>query len=402
LLGTLPLTVIAVAALALRHMPAGTRILIWRTAVMVLLIVYVGQLLPHGWLTGVVPSTLAAPLVALGRMQLVAGPMTAPDSVISPAAPVSNYGVVMVIALLVVYWLGVATVLGFLIRAARTAHLTTLNAERILDDGQLALLAECMTLSRVRRRIRLVSGDVVVPVTSGLVRPVIVLPREARWWDATRLRAVLLHELAHVKAADALFVFLARVSCALYWFHPASWWIARKLRMECELASDDHVLSSGIRASEYAEVLLAASDAMALRAGRRSAAIALASHGNLYRRIAAISHTGRDTRAPRQAGHLLAAALTLFLSLPVSGARLAPSRDVLTTLMSDGRWESRAYAVIGLAQRPDSIEVARAASELDPSPQVRALARVALDHRDGSQALGTLLRELPALLQDRR
>jgi len=53
-------------------------------------------------------------------------------------------------------------------------------------------------------------------------------------------------------------------------------------------------------------------------------------------------------------------------------------RGVLTTLMADTRWESRAYAVLGLAQRADSVAVARSVAEQDPSPTVRAWARYAL------------------------
>jgi hypothetical protein len=47
-------------------------------------------------------------------------------------------------------------------------------------------------------------------------------------------------------------------------------------------------------------------------------------------------------------------------------------------LMRDARWESRAYAVIGLAQRQDSVAVARSVAERDPNPRVRAWARYAL------------------------
>jgi hypothetical protein len=55
---------------------------------------------------------------------------------------------------------------------------------------------------------------------------------------------------------------------------------------------------------------------------------------------------------------------------------------VLTTLMLDAQWESRAYAVLGLAQRADSVAVAQSAAEEDPNPRVRAWARYALDQRD--------------------
>jgi hypothetical protein len=68
----------------------------------------------------------------------------------------------------------------------------------------------------------------------------------------------------------------------------------------------------------------------------------------------------------------------MLLSLSVSLVQLVPTRDVLTTLMQDDRWDTRAYAVVRLAERADSVEVARAAARTDPSPRVRAWARYAL------------------------
>ncbi len=75
----------------------------------------------------------------------------------------------------------------------------------------------------------------------------------------------------------------------------------------------------------------------------------------------------------------------------MSAVQLAPTRSVLTTLMNDARWESRAYAVIGLASRPDSVAVARTAAELDPSPRVRAWARLALSQRADAASLRAIL-----------
>jgi hypothetical protein len=70
--------------------------------------------------------------------------------------------------------------------------------------------------------------------------------------------------------------------------------------------------------------------------------------------------------------------VTAVVVAPVSTARLGPTRSALTSLMRDARWESRAWAVVRLAQRPDSVEVARAAARLDPDPAVLAWARYAL------------------------
>jgi len=110
--------------------------------------------------------------------------------------------------------------------------------------------------------------------------------------------------------------------------------------------------------------------------------------------LAAVLDVRHDPRPLKRRWIGAAATMTLCVAGPMSTVQLAPTRSVLTTLMADARWESRAYAVLGLAQRPDSVAVARSAAEQDPSPTVRAWARYAL--RDIPSAVHS-----PALI-DRR
>ena len=86
--------------------------------------------------------------------------------------------------------------------------------------------------------------------------PTIVLPAAAESWTDDRRRAVLFHELAHIKRHDLVGHTLGRLACALYWFHPLVWTAAKNLRAESERACDDLVLSCGARPSEYAQHLL--------------------------------------------------------------------------------------------------------------------------------------------------
>jgi hypothetical protein len=189
----------------------------------------------------------------------------------------------------------------------------------------------------------------------------------------------MLHEAEHARSGDWLFALAARAACALYWFHPAVWWTANQLRADCELACDERVVAAGVRRSDYADLLVRAVDALASARGADVLpALALSRRVGLRGRLSALLEAPREARPLARRWAAAATAATLIASAPLSAVELAPTREVLTTLMSDTRWESRAYAVLGLAQRPDSIAVARSAAALDPSPRVREWARYAL------------------------
>jgi len=102
----------------------------------------------------------------------------------------------------------------------------------------------------------LCSDDVKMPFACGVLTPTIVLPAECERWTLERRRAVLLHELAHVRRHDLLGHTIGRLACAAYWFHPLVWTAARALRSESERACDDLALACGTDAPDYAEHLL--------------------------------------------------------------------------------------------------------------------------------------------------
>jgi beta-lactamase regulating signal transducer with metallopeptidase domain len=147
------------------------------------------------------------------------------------------------------------------------------------------------------------SAALSVPVVVGLRHPVIVLPGSASEWPEERLERVLVHELAHVGRRDNLFNLVGRFACALFWFHPLVWIAAHRLRLECEHAADDVVLSAGARASDYARDLL--SLAGGARAERATAAVALMNRTPVARRISALLDPRRShVPAPQRVGVL--------------------------------------------------------------------------------------------------
>ncbi len=148
---------------------------------------------------------------------------------------------------------GASLVRGWLFRWSLQRRSSVIK-DRVLTN----LLSELLNQVRIRRPVKLLRIDAdIVPLTWGLFRPVIALPASYREWDERRLRIVLLHELAHIRRLDYPVQLLARVACALYWFHPLVWLGLTRLRFERELACDDRVVGHGVRASDYAAELMA-------------------------------------------------------------------------------------------------------------------------------------------------
>ena len=370
LLATVPLLLAVVAFLFLQQASAGTRAIVWRCTLVSLFAIYVGRFVPWQWMAWVLPEALARPLVALGTVQV-----DAPPGMVGNVATGSGSSLMRGLQLL--YWSGVAFILVRTLVARLRLMLigrrgTTLSSpawrKRLTDAG----IATGVSVDSIRL---LASTDAQVPATWGVRRPVVLLPRDALRWPADRVQAVLRHELTHIGAHDPATRLLSRILCALFWFHPGVWWLARRFDNDAEAACDDRVLLSGVRASDYAEWLAAS----AHRDGSRlMGATALARRGNLRARLAAVTDTQRRVVTPTRKMALCTVALASIIAVPLATVRLAPTRQVLTSLMQEARWESRAWAVVRLAQRADSVDVARSAARHDPDPTVRAWARYAL------------------------
>ena len=375
LLALLPIAVAAASAFALRRARAEGRVLLWRAAIVVLLSMMIARPFLSQPVAWVVPATLATPLVALGRVQMMTALLPSGPDQVAGAGSASAIQILFALYLggVILVLLPTAVVIARMRRIVARAHAADASSLRCLEDARRQL--------RVRRRVRLlVSREVAVPLTWGVWRPVIVVPVSTERWTGEEMRIALLHELTHARRNDWLFAIVARVTCALYWFHPAVWYAARRLRDDCELACDDGVLASGVRASDYAALLVRAADSLG-RDQQPAAALALSRRRGLRARLAAIVDVTRSTMPVGRWWSRTAAAAAMAIVWPMSAIQLAPTRDVLTSLMHEASWELRAYAVVGLAQRPDSVAVARKAAELDPSPRVRAWARYALGER---------------------
>jgi len=171
----------------------------------------------------------------------------------TPVTPLSWQGVVFLV------WLAVVIAMGLLLlQRALFVHGLVAQAKeagRLMNDE----LAYCCASMKIKCRVGLkVSPNATTPSVCGLIRPVILVPWNlASTLGASRMRTVLMHELAHIRRAD-LWVNLAQTVLQIIYFYNPLLWIANcVIRRIREQAVDEAVLvAMGKAAQQYPQTLV--------------------------------------------------------------------------------------------------------------------------------------------------
>lgn len=170
----------------------------------------------------------------------------------------------------------------------------------------------------VSGRVRLLLGrEGVMPMGWGVFTARVLLPAEASEWAPERRRAVLLHELSHLRRRDPLSLLLAHLALAVHWVNPLVWLTVRAMRTEQERACDDAVLRQGLRPSDYATEMLSLS-AGVRPAGVGAGALMMARPCGLEERIAQILDVARNRRALARRVCVAVALVAMAVALPLA------------------------------------------------------------------------------------
>ena len=184
-----------------------------------------------------------------------------------------------------------------------------------------------------RRPVRIRCSDAVtVPMVWGLFRPTILLPADAKNWQEERLRAVLLHELAHIRRNDWESQLIAQITCAIYWFNPLVWFATRRMRLEAERACDDHVLNAGYQLTDYAQHLVEIVRTAKLAGSASRAAVAIARSSKIEERIRMILAENLNRRPMTKVAVIIGNCIVILFAGLIGTARLAEAvnqEDVL-------------------------------------------------------------------------
>jgi beta-lactamase regulating signal transducer with metallopeptidase domain len=329
---TLVLALAALAAATLRGASAAVRHLVWCAALVAVLCLPLLTLLLPGWevplLPAASPAGAALHQVAAAPLPEAAWQLQAPPA--EPSLPTDSRrpsGVPVHTLVPLVLVAGALAGLIWMAIAFAAVALLGRRAQVVREPAWLRLARETAGRLGVRRRVRLLrSGAATMPATWGLLRPAVVLPSCADHWPADRRRAVLGHELAHLKRLDVLTQALGLVACALLWWHPAVWYAARRMRMESERACDDMVLRSGAPAAEYAAHLLEIARWHRDSRLAAPALVSMARRSQLESRLLAVLDRARARTGPSLAAAALVAITALAVVVPLSALRAAEAQ----------------------------------------------------------------------------
>jgi beta-lactamase regulating signal transducer with metallopeptidase domain len=213
-------------------------------------------------------------------------------------------------------WAAAAMTIYLLVVAFFVAHLAV-GLHRVLALRRTA----------VQVRGRLTHQACVVPMTVGVVAPVIILPADWASWDDAELSAVLAHEEEHVRRRDPFVAAVTLFNRAIFWFHPLAWWLTAEIARLSEEACDAVVISRGHDCDVYSACLLRFARRVT-NAGGRIMPVATAMPGSgLQERLGMIAQPpARRPSTPRLASAVGACAALVVVSAaarPTARARAA-------------------------------------------------------------------------------
>ena len=190
---------------------------------------------------------------------------------------------------------------------------------RPLEEGLEQTLRRLCDQLRAPRPARILESALVkVPMVIGWLRPVILMPASAfTGLSPQQLEAIIAHELAHIRRHDYLINLLQAVVETLLFYHPAVWWVSRRIRQEREHCCDDLAVAVCGDSLTYARALL---EMEQLRATGPQLAMA-ANGGLLMNRIQRL--VGAQPKHTNRFGGLFAGVITLItLISAVAGAQI--------------------------------------------------------------------------------
>jgi beta-lactamase regulating signal transducer with metallopeptidase domain len=313
----------AAANLVLRRASANLRYILSYSALLAMPAAAIATffaLFNHHDLSSALPASVPV-LSRIAADHLPSASITPSNQVPYTAMPyLSSYTAMPYLSMVVWFWLaGVVLMSVWSATGWFVAQRLKRRSKHALPEIWQSRLAVLAAQLGIRRGISLCESTLAkVPAVIGWIRPVILIPAGALInLSAQELEAVLAHELAHIRRFDYVANLLQSAIEALMFYHPAMWWVAKRIRAERENCCDDLAIAACGDRVTYARALTALEE---LRSGYPQFAMA-ATGGPLLSRVRRM--LGKDDPRRRSLPVWMALATVLIAGLAVTtGIRL--------------------------------------------------------------------------------
>ena len=250
---------IAALTLAFRRSQAQIRFGLWLAASIKFLIPF-SLLIGLGNMLGRPHIAVAAHPDFYSIVEQAGQPFTGTAAAARPFAH-SSYPASQLLVVLAAVWLcGFVAVCALWWRRWKRVSELMRVAQPLIEGREVDALRQLERAVGVRKQIPLLlSHESMEPGILGIVRPVLIWPRGiSDHLPDPHLKSILAHELWHVHRKDNMAAAMHMLVEAVFWFHPAVWWVGARLIEERERACDEQVLRLGNQPDIYADSILRA------------------------------------------------------------------------------------------------------------------------------------------------
>ena len=229
--------VVMIRAAAINKLPKKTFLVLWELVMVRLLIPFsipsvfsVYTLVTHGL------SSAALPEVTTGyNMPVVEGVFAATGGMEQPPADILSS-----VSLWFIVWCAgmIPAALFFVI-----SYLRCLMEFRTALPVRNHYVEKWLEQQTLKRPVLVRQSDrISTPLTYGIFRPVILMPKKTDWKNEKQLQYILTHEYVHIYRYDTVTKLLAACALCVHWFNPFVWVMYRLFNRDIELACDESVI----------------------------------------------------------------------------------------------------------------------------------------------------------------
>ena len=232
------LCVAALRALAIHRLPKGTFLALWGVALARLLIPYS---LPSAFSVYSLLARLTPAPEPVAHMPASPIVTITPGTYVpaTPAVPTASQTVLQIDPWVAAWLVGALACTLYFAAAygqCRREFRVSLPVER--EEVRTWLLEHPLRRSMEIRQF----DQITAPLTYGVFRPVILMPKATHWEDLDTLHYALAHEYIHIRRFDALTKLVLTAALCIHWFNPAVWMMVVLANRDLELSCDEAVV----------------------------------------------------------------------------------------------------------------------------------------------------------------